>query len=295
MDATRRVVTEKIGRRGARTAIAGIAVLGALALVPHPAALAVCTQGSRTGSYDFNVGNSNAGAKGSFGGSAEYRSTDCTGGGLAKGSVSGTVDVLLFGKTIRALTVTAQASATGSPSSYSSNASLTIAVGPFTLVSKSDPHYLSWSKTYPITLAKASYSMMVGPVPITIEATIGVGLEGTIELRPNYPVQVSASLAGWANGTAGGYVDGAILRAGVKTILDLLKTTLASDIALYMGSASGSVKVIFEPVRIRIRAVAERRSCSWKGWSLKCSWDEIAGVTLVDYSLASYTKTIFTF
>ncbi|MBN1422788.1 MAG: hypothetical protein JXP34_28690 [Planctomycetes bacterium] len=295
MDATRRNPKGRDGKRRMRTALAGIAILGTIALAPHPKALAVCSQASRSGSHTFSAGNSNAGVKGTFGGDAQYRSTDCSGGGLAKGGVSGTVDVLIFGKTIRALTVTAQASAAGSPSSYSSNASLTIKVGPFTLVSKSDPHYLGWSKTYPITLAKASYSMMVGPVPITIEASIGVGLEGTIELRPDYPVQVSASLAGWANGTAGGYVSGAVLRAGVKAILDLLKTTLASNTYLYMGSARGSVKVIFEPARIRIRAVAERRSCSVSGWSIKCSWKEIAGVTLVDASAASYTKTLFTF
>ncbi len=265
--------------------------LAAAALLAPIAARAACFQASRSGSSSFSFGNSMAGVDGRFSASARVSSPDCAGTPYAVARAAGNSDLRMFGLRYSLLDAEAEASNTSS----GSNVILHLEIGPITLIDVDNPHHRTWSRSYPITLVRASRTFTVGPVPVQLTVSVGAGISGSLTLQPAYPVQLSGNLQVWARGTAGAYLNAAILRAGVRSTLDLLRTTLASNLRLAQNGVSGRVTLSFVAVRIRIRLVVDRRSCSvsWRG--IKCRWKEIAGYTVVDYSRGSYTRTLFTF
>ena len=92
---------------------------------------------------------------------------------------------------------------------------------------------------------------------------------------------------------AGAYLDAAVLRAGVRSTLTLLNTGLNSNVALALNQAEGRVRLNIEPVRIMVRLVVDRRTCRVKRWRVRCSWKELGGVTVLNYSRGTTTRTLF--
>ena len=238
--------------------------------------------------YSFSYGNSTVSVDGRFQAGASLSSPDCPGTPSAVVEASGSANLRVFGRRYTFLDSQAEVSNT----SRGSNVILHVEMGPRTLIDIDNPHHRSWSRSSTITLLRASRTVYVAGVPIQLSVSVGVGIRGNLQLQPAYPVQLSGGLSAWATGTAGAYLNASILRVGVRSTLNLLNTSLNSNMALALNRASGGVSLNVRAVRILVRLVVDRRTCRRRGWRLRCSWRELGGVTVVDYSRGNFTRTL---
>ena len=250
---------------------------------------AACVQVNRQPSaYNFSFGDSTIGVDGRFQASASLSSPACPGTPSAVARASGSANLRLFGRRKTILDSHAEVSNT----SRGSNVILHVEMGPRTLIDIDNPHHRSWSRSSTITLLRASRTVYVAGVPIQLSVSVGVGIRGNLQLQPAYPVQLSGGLSAWATGTAGAYLNASVLRAGVRSTLNLLNTSLNSNLALALNRASGGVSLNVQAVRILVRLVVDRRTCRRRGWRIRCSWRELGGVTVVDYARGNFTRIL---
>ena len=251
---------------------------------------AACVQVNRQPSaYNFSFGDSTIGVDGRFQASASLSSPACPGTPSAVARASGSANLRLFGRRKTILDSHAEVSNT----SRGSTAILHVEIGPMTLIDIDNPHHRSWSRSRTISLFRASRTIFVAGVPVNLSVNVGTGIRGDLYLQPAYPVQISGGVSAWATGTAGAYLDGGVLRAGVRSTLNLLNTGLNSNVALALNQAEGRVRLNIKPVRIMVRLVVDRRTCKVKRWRVRCSWKELGGVTVLNYSRGTTTRTLF--
>ena len=250
---------------------------------------ATCVRVNRQPSaYSFSYGNSTVSVNGRFQAGASLSSPDCPGTPSAAAGASGNANLRVFGLRYPLLDSQAEVSNT----SRGSNVILHLEIGPLTLIDIDNPHHRRWSRSSTITLLRASRTIFVSGVPVNLSVNVGAGIRGNLTLQPSYPVRLSGGLSAWATGTAGAYINGVVLRAGIRSTLNLLNTSLNSNASLALNRASGSVSVSFQAVRILVRLVVERRTCRVRRWRLRCSWSEIGGKTVVDYSRGNISRTL---
>lgn len=246
-------------------------------------ASAPCVRNSTgTKSYNFSFGNSTVSVNGGFEAEASVASAGCSSPG-ARAEAGGDVNIDIFGSSRSLLDAKAEVS----NDSDGSNVSLHVEIGSTTLIDiDRNISNRNWSRSRNITLLNASRTFWVAGFPVNVEVSVGAGMEADLELKAAYPVGISGELSAWATGSAGAYLSIGIARAGVSATLRLLDTTLSSSMSLSNdGGVSGRVSLEIEAVRIKVRLVVDRRNWRWR-------WVEVGGITIVDYSRGSYSRTL---
>jgi len=235
-----------------------------------------------TKSHNFSFGNSTASVNGGFEAEASVASSGCSNPG-ASAEAGGDVNIDIFGRS-RSL-LDAKAEVSNDPDG--SNVSLHVEIGSTTLIDiDQEINNRNWSRSRNITLLSASRTFFVGGFPVNVSVSVGAGMSADLELKASYPVGISGELGAWATGSAGAYLSVGIARAGVSATLRLLDTELRSSVSLRSnGRVSGRVTLSVEAVRIRIRLVVDVRNWRWR-------WTEVGGVTIVNYSRGSYSRTL---
>jgi hypothetical protein len=92
------------------------------------------------------------------------------------------------------------------------------------------PPPINWSRTF----FNASKTFMIGPVPVTVKASLAGGVKLTVfgQIGPTV-AKLSATPGGWSNVTASASVDVIILAIGVEGSLVLINATLPSSGELF--------------------------------------------------------------
>lgn len=146
------------------------------------------------------------------------------------------------------------------------------------------PPPIDWSRTF----FNASKRFMVGPVPVTVKASLAGGVKLTVfgQIGPTV-AKLSATPGGWANATASASVDVIVLACGIEGSVMLVNASLPSQGELFwpvctldwklksdlnLNTLSGTLKA-FAKVRILFFKKTWRVTiASWPGitrnWSL---------------------------
>jgi hypothetical protein len=235
--------------------------------------------------YNFSFGNSTVSVDGGFQAEASLSSSGCESPG-ARAEAGGDVNIDIFGRTQSLLDAKAEVS----NDSDGSNVSLHVEIGSITLIDiDQERSNKSWSRSRNITLLSASRTFVVWGLPINVEVSVGAGMSADLELQAAYPVGISGELSAWASGSAGAYLSVGVARAGISATLRLLDTTLNSSMSLSSdGGVSGRVTLNIEAVRIKIRLVVDIRKL--RNWRWR--WTEVGGITIVNYSRGSISRTL---
>lgn len=249
-----------------------------------------CPTSGKSGSHSFDVGNSWAGASGSFTAGVKYRKVDCPTEPFSKKSarayVTGDVTVKLLKQTTKAFELSGSAKVQNGVS----EARLRVKLGPVTLINETASN-ITWSKDKSITLISVNVVISIYGIPVTIKGSVAATLEADLQLA-GYPSSNTVLAAGdvktSVKGTASASADVKIASAGVEAILKLLQATLRSDLVIFYSDPFGSVKICFMPAAIEIIAFVKIWKPCWPDVWNSCPFKY--SKTLVDVSYPAYCK-----
>lgn len=214
---------------------------------------------TKSGLNSFTFGNSNAGASGTYSVNVENR----TGYSHADLSADGTVKIL--GKSIKAVTF----NAASENNNGKKTATYALGVANYTVDSGSKSATYAWSREKTCTLASASGVFTVGPVPVTVNASVGGG--GQV----GYSLALSASGIGltgggsaWGTGTASGGIGVPLLNLALKSDLQMMKTGLNAGLNVTPTTWSGNTYLSYDPLKIDFSIALMSGSKVWYSYLL---------------------------
>jgi hypothetical protein len=234
-----------------------------LATTPEPT--------TRTANPSKSIGNSDAGASLHF----PIQVSNANGCTLVKIGTKGTINLL--GKKGTAAEIEASAK---SCSDGTRTALVKAKVASFTVALDTKSVSFTWEQKVTRTLLSASLSLWVGPVPVTVKGSVAGALTAKVELKVTKDdAGISGPLGFSMKGTASGSLGFPGYSLGLEAVLDILTSTLTSAVKASFSSLSGTIRLCFEPVVIKLNLVV-------KLWPF--SWTE----NLANYSLAKACATV---
>lgn len=239
-----------------------------------------CAERGQARSYKFDLGNSWAGVSGGYEAGALRRSEDCAGDPekrrgarlFLKSDITGE----LLRHKIKAYDIEASIELKGETETVSK---LRVQFGPHVLIKK-EKETIKWTESKNITLFNAEQWILIGFVPVKLQAKLAAVLKGELRLESNVtaraPVvqsrqvlfvaqvaspsvsrppligfkgKVEASLNG--SGSAG--IDVKVAGAGLAGEFKILKATVTPDLG-FLDELMGQFKVCFQPVEVKLNA-----------------------------------------
>lgn len=238
-----------------------------------------CAERGQSRSHKFDVGNSWAGVSGGYEAGALRRDVDCVGDPkkrrgarlFLKSDITGE----LLKHDIKAYDIEASIKLEGDTETVSK---LRVQFGPHVLINETK-ETIQWTESKTITLLKAEQWVVIGVVPVKLEAKLAAVLEGELKLESNIAGQTSQVrspqlmfVAQWASnvepppligfkgkveaslkgiGSAG--IDVVVAGAGVAGEFNILQVTVTPDLG-FLDDLMGQFKVCFQPVQVKLKA-----------------------------------------
>ena len=250
----------------------------------------VCTERGPGSSRSINIGKSWAGATGSISAGAKYRCNDC---GVFKKSSRAYATAKVTAKLLKKSVKAFDARMTSTVSNGTAKAKLYVKIGKSVLINKTG-RTVSWVKNRKITLISASYPIPVlSFISVRISAKLAAVLDANLKLVANAAqnlVQNSGHLTASLQGSATGGVDAIVASGGIEFSLNVLKATLKGTYGVRRCTPFGSLRVCFDPVKIRLYGFVKiNKPCFPKFWK---NCPKKYSKTLVRWNAKSYCKTL---
>lgn len=227
---------------------------------------------TKSGLNSFSIGNSQAGAKGSYTVSVLNSKTE------SNLQISTDGSITFMNRTAHGVGFSAMAD----NNNGRKTAAISLTVANYTVQSGTQSAGFTWSKPVSYTLVQASEQIMVGPVPVVLSGAVGAAANVSYSISLSATgVSVNGTASANLTGSASAGVGVKLLNLAVNADLELAKPTLTASVSVTPTSWAGNSQLQYYPMSINFSVALMTLGKAWYTYPLGNYSAPSHGVTLL--------------